>query len=296
MKNLDLSFLAAVALALLPACSGAVETQSITGSTGSSSAASSGGPAVAPASVRFANFSVWLEPFDVCAGAEGGGLLAASGLGGGLAFGQVSRYLPAPPGAAWTLVRAGTACSDPAGIALAIPRPVGAETARVTVVPWERPSFVPQVTAFAYLDEPYNDQYGINLRVLDFLLYNTQDSAAPLISVYIYQQQDPVQLFSSLQFAAVPSASTMGPVTAAGFVHTPDVEVGRLEVDTSADVHSPLVQTTAPVPVPPSAQGTGYGVVSIFVAGGLQDKTARVIVCADDSPAEEALSSCTTPP
>ena len=293
MKNVELSFLAAVSLALLPACGGTVEAQSTSGSTGSSSAASSGGPAVGPASVRFANFSTWLAPFDVCAGAAGGGLLAASGLGGGLAFGQVSRYLPATPGAVWTLVPAGAACSDPAGIPLAIPWPAGADSGRVTVVPWESPSFVPKVKAFAYLDEPLDDQYGINVRVLDFLLYNTQDSAAPGISVS-QQGADGAQLFQSLHFAAVPTTSQMGPVTAAGFVHTPYVEVGLLEVVPDAYI-APL-GTKAPVSVPPGAEGNAYGVASIFVAGGLTDMTARIIVCADDAPAEGALSTCTIPP
>jgi hypothetical protein len=299
MQPRALSFLAAVSLALLPACGGTVETQSPIASTsaaGSGGAASSGDPTVGPASVRFANFSAWLAPFDVCAGAEGGGLLAASGLGGGLAFGQVSRYLPAPPGAVWTLVPAGAACSDAAGIALTIPWPAGAEAARVTVVPWEDPSFEPQVTAFAYLDEPLDDQYGINLRVLDFLLFNTQDSAAPVIGVaqLAGAGQDAAQLFQALHFAAVPTVSPMGPVTAAGFVHTPYVEVGLLAV--SPDAYVGPLETTAPVPVPPGAEGNAYGVASIFVAGGITDMTARVIVCADDAPAEGGLSRCTTPP
>lgn len=311
MKNLALAFLAAFAPALLPACAGTVETsQSSTGSsgatgaagttgaTGSSSAASSGGPSVGPASVRFANLSVPLAPFDVCAGAQGGGLLAAEGLGAGLAFGQVSRYLPAPAGTTWTMVPAGAACVGPAGVALEIAWPVGADSGPVTVVVWNRPAFVKEIKAFAYLDEPLNQQYGINLRVLDFLQFNVQDSAAPAINVSQLgeTQPDPMptQLFPALQFAAVPTTSPMGPVTAAGFVHTPWVQVGLLEVFPEA--YAGPLQTTAPVPVPPGAEGNAYGVGSIFVAGGIYDHTGRIIVCADDAPPQGALSSCTIPP
>jgi hypothetical protein len=83
-------------------------------------------------------------------------------------------------------------------------------------------------------------------------------------------------------------------VTAAGFVHTPWVEVGLLRVAPFA--YAGPLDTMAPVPVPPGAEGNAYGVASIFVAGGIYDHTGQVIVCADDAPAQGALSSCTIPP
>jgi hypothetical protein len=102
-----------------------------------------------------------------------------------------------------------------------------------------------------------------------------------------------MEVFPMLDFAAVPGDSPMGPVTTAGFVHTPYVEVGLRTV--SADCAFVPLRTSAAVPTPPGAEGNAYGVGSIFVAGGF-DGSGRVIVCADDAPAQGALSDCTVPP
>jgi hypothetical protein len=271
---------AAVLLALAPTCGGTVETAA--GAT--SGGATTTGPAPAPASVRFANLSPQLPAFDVCTGA-GSALLAADGLAAGLDFGQVSRYLPASSGA-WAMVAPGGSCASPSAVPLPIAWPAGAEHGRVTVVPWRGAQ---ETTAYAFLDQPENDGYGIDLRVLDFM-----ESPVSGASLYVLHQGDgdtaPKTLFSSLTFAAVPTHSALGAVTPAGFVHTPYLAVGDLTV--VPDLYIAPVSIPGDVPIP-SAQGHAYGVGSIFLAGGFDGGSARAVVCADDAPAAGALSSCT---
>jgi hypothetical protein len=288
---------AALLLALVPACRGKVEKAAASaggGSTTGGSSASGGAaptPTPATASVRFANLSMSLPAFDVCAG--GAALLAADGLAGGLGFGQVSRYLPSASSAgAWAMVQPGGSCADPSAVPLSIPWPPGSEHGRVTVVPW--PSMTggaPQTTAYAYLDESQNDHYGIDLRVLEFMGWPSTPGG-PSMSVLHQGAGDPmpVMLFWSLTFAAVPTQSSLGAVTPAGFVHTPYSAVGDLTVD--ANLYIGPMSFPGGVPIP-GGQGNAYGIGSIFLAGGFAAGTARAVVCADDSPAVGALSSCT---
>jgi hypothetical protein len=311
-----LPVLASAFLGLLPACRGTVEqlaagdttsggpggstASSATSAASASSAASSSGAGGGPsgaASVRFANFVVDGPPFDVCDTAGGTALLAAAGLDGGLQFGQVSRYLPAATGAAWTLVQPGSLCGDPwgaflPGVLSSILWPTGADVARVTVVLWFDGDLY---GAKAYIDEPTNDQHGINVRALNFAVFDTppSDPGVP-IQLLTRGPGDPApqEMFSDLAVAAVPTHSPMGPVSAAGFVHTHYVEVGRLVVNPQAN--APSFATTGSVPIP--GQGNGYGVASIFIGGAFYGGTARAVVCADDAPAVGALSACTIPP
>jgi hypothetical protein len=293
------------ALGLLPACQASVEEAAGAGSTGdpgtsaSSSSGSGGGPepvAEGKAALRFAHLSPTIGAFDVCAG-KAGPLLAAAGLGEGLSFGQVSRYLPAAaPADAWILVPAGAGCADPAGTALDIPWPAGAPDRRVTVVPFRSMAGgVETLTVYAYLDEPRNDHYGINLRVLDFAVYKTESSVGASIGALLIGpgEQGITELFPHLDFAAVATESPMDEVTAAGFVHTPFISVGPLRIVPNA--YTEPFETSTDVPIPPGDEGNAYGVASIFVAGGLYDHEARIIVCADNAPPEGGLSRCTQP-
>ena len=288
-------------LLLLAACGGTVEraaggtTTGGTTTTASSSAAtsSSGGAGTPAAQVRFANLAASSPgPFDVCADAgPEAGLLAAQGLTLGLGFGEVSSYLAPVPGAAWRLVTPGSPCSEATSVPLAIDWPPGSEGARVTVVP--RPSsWGVWAGAYAFVDEPVNDQYGVNLRALDFLGLGPSGSSKTTMTVLQQGAGDPqaAVLFSELAFASVPTLSASGTVTSAGFVHTPYVSVGELVVVPNAYL-GPL---TFPGDVPiPGGEGNAYGVGSIFLAGAIGDGSARAVVCDDNSPAQGALSSCT---
>jgi hypothetical protein len=291
-------------LAFLNACGGTVEraesgtttggtttggTTTTSSSTGASSS-SSGGPVTPAALVRFANFATGAtptpSPFDVCA--DGGPetpLLAADGLTTGLGFGGVSRYLPQVPGATWRLVSPGSSCAEATANQLAIDWPAGSENARVTIVP--RPSqWGTWAGAYAFIDEPANDQYGINVRVLDFIGLAPSSGSGPSMTVY----HQGMELFSELHFASVPTLSGLGTVTSAGFVHTPNVGVGELLVVPNAYVGA--ITFPANVPIPAGA-GNAYGVASIFLGGGLSDGSARAVVCDDSSPGGGGLSSCT---
>lgn len=298
------------ALVLLPACQASVEEATSAGSTGdpgtsasssSSSSSSSGGDAEpvgeGKAELRFAHLSPKIGAFDVCAG-KAGPLLAAAGLGAGLSYGQVSRYLPAAaPGEAWILVPAGAGCADPAGSTLSIAWPLGAQHGRVTVVPFRSmQGGVEVLDVYAYLDEPRNDQYGINLRVLDFAVYKEGSSLGATIHASLIGPgaQEITELFPQLDFAAVATESPMDEVTAAGFVHTPFISVGLLRI--IPDAYTEPLETSEEVAIPAGEEGNAYGVASIFVAGGLYDHKARIIVCADNAPPEGALSRCTEPP
>jgi hypothetical protein len=232
---------AVASIALFAGCGGSVErtaSESTTGGTttgttttasttgASSSSGMSGTP---PALVRFANLATppAPAPFDVCTdtGAETG-LLAADGLAEGVVFGSVSRYLPQPAGATWRLVSPGQPCSGVTAFPLAIDWPPGSENARVTVVP--RPSaWGTWAGAYAFVDEPKNNQYGINVRVLDFLGLAPSSGSGPTMTVFHQGlgAPQPSVLFSELHFGSVPTISSFGPVTPAGFVHTPDIAV-----------------------------------------------------------------------
>jgi hypothetical protein len=235
--------------------------------------------------------SAALGPFDVCVG-TGSGLLAGAGHAGGLQLGEVSAYLPpAPPGVAWALVPPGSSCSDPSAVSLPIAWPPSAEQSRVTVVPWRTTqSGTTQTTAYAYLDEPINNAYGINVRALNFVVYpNLPDET---ISVDLGDgSSSPASIFEGLAFAAVPSQSTAGPVTAAGFLHTPHTAVGVLAIVTNAYV-SPLVSPGS-IPVPPGPEGNAYGVASIFAGGTVYSGPLHATVCDDNTPGQDGLSSCT---
>ena len=128
-----------------------------------------------------------------------------------------------------------------------------------------------EVVTFAYLDQPINDQYGINLRVLDFLT-NPDNPQAPTVTVDVLErsvgEQAPSPLFWSLAFGALPEASPMGEVSAAGYVHKPQIELGELHI-VPAWVGAPLI-TAGGVPIPPG-EGNAYGVGSVFVAGRALD-------------------------
>lgn len=294
--------LSALALALLAACGGTVDLNEGAGSTGGGTGSGSGGaggagPGASPASVRVAHLFPDLGAFDLCAGTEAAPALAARGLQGGLGFTQVSGYLSAAPsGAAWRLVPPGLGCDSPEALPLSFTWPAGAEIegARVTLVPFQiTGGNSKEVVTFAYLDQPINDQYGINLRVLDFLT-NPDNPQAPTVTVDVLErsvgEQAPSPLFWSLAFGTLPEASPMGEVSAAGYVHKPQIELGELHI-VPAWVGVPLV-TAGGVPIPPG-EGNAYGVGSVFVAGRALDGSARVVVCVDDLPAEEALSGCT---
>ena len=79
-------------------------------------------------------------------------------------------------------------------------------------------------------------------------------------------------------------------LSAAGEVYADQIELGELHI-VPAWVGAPLI-TAGGVPIPPG-EGNAYGVGSVFVAGRALDGSARVVVCIDDLPAEEALSGCT---
>jgi hypothetical protein len=301
---------AAASLAMLAACGGTVERAAGGTTTGgdttggntttassTGTASSSGSLPVAPAAlVRFANLATapapGPSPFDVCS--DGGGetaLLAADGLTTGLGFGGVSRYLPQVSGTIWRLVSPGSSCSEATAEQLAIDWPAGSQDARVTIVP--RPSeWGTWASAYAFVDEPVNDQYGINVRVLDFIGLAPSSGSGPSMTVLQQGVADaqPTVLFSELHFASVPTTSPLGGVTSGGFVHTPNIAVGELLVVPNAYV-GPL---TFPGDVPiPGGSGNAYGVASIFLGGRFDDGSARAVVCDDNSPAEGGLTSCT---
>jgi hypothetical protein len=301
---------AIASLMLLAGCGGTVEraasgtatggtttggTTTTTSSTGASSS-SSGGPVAPAALVRFANFATAPtpapSPFDVCTdgGAETA-LLAADGLTAGLGFGEVSPYLPQVPGAIWRLVSPGSSCAEATADQLAIDWPAGSENARITIVP--RPSqWGTWAFGYAFIDEPENDQYGINVRVLDFMDLTPSSGSGPSMTVYQQGAGDPQakELFSELHFASVPTMSLYGSVTAAGFVHTPNIAVGELLVVPNAYVGALTFPANVPIP---GGAGNAYGVASIFLGGGWSDGSARAVVCDDNSPAAGGLSSCT---
>jgi hypothetical protein len=301
---------AVASLVLLAACGGTVEraesgatsggtttggTATTSSSTGASSS-SSGGPVTPGALVRFANFATGStptpSPFDVCAdGAAETPLLAADGLTTGLGFGDVSRYLPQVPGAIWRLVSPGSSCAEVTATPLAIDWPAGSENARITIVP--RPSqWGTWAGAYAFIDEPENNQYGINVRVLDFIGLAPSSGSGPSIPVFHQAMGDPQPevLFSELHFASVPTMSGLGTVTSAGFVHTPNVAVRELLVVPNAYVGALTFLSNVPIP---GGAGNAYGVASIFLGGGLSDGSARAVVCDDSSPGEGGLASCT---
>jgi len=301
MKTTALAFrlrpygiLAAAILTLLPACTGRVATLAA-GATGGTlpttpSTGSGGSPGVTPGSVRFANLSQQIGPFDVCADSP---LL---GLAGGLQFGEVSRYFPPPEphGAPWMLVSPGDgSCWDPAAVPIPVSLPANAEGARVTIVPWR--TLVDggeETTFFTFVDERVNDHYGIDLRALNFTVWGPDDSEGPMISMLQQGPGDPqpALLFSNLAFAKVGAHSGMGEVTAAGFVHTPYIGVGELDV--VPDAYTAELVMPGDVPVP-GGEGNAYGIGSIFVAGSIYDGSTRAIVCSDDSAPDGARSSCT---
>jgi hypothetical protein len=287
-----------LALVVTLGCADPAATRLVAGATGGAAASgsSSSGTAMTPAapgSVRFANLSSTLAPFDVCSG-DGDGLLATDGLAQGLVFGQVSRYLPAAPHASWAMVAPGGACSDPSSVPLTIPWPAGAEDGRVTLVPWRVPVDAGEGTlVYAFLDDPSNDQVGINLRVLDFTEMETGIPAAHTSYVMYEGPGDaaPVVLFSELRFAEIPTMSSLGMVSAAGFVHTTDAAVGNLEI--VPDLYVAPLSFHGDVPVC-GGLGDASGVGSIFVAGPIIGGSARAVICSDDSPPVGALSGCAT--
>jgi hypothetical protein len=291
---------AAALLALFPACHGTVvdAASSANGSSGagasaaSSSSSSSGTPTNPGAGVRFANLSTALAPFDVCWG-MGSGLLAAAGHTEGLQLGEVSSYLlPAAPGAPWSLVPPGGSCGDPSAVSLPIAWPPGAEQGRVTVVPWRTTTNgTPETTAYAYLDEPMNDMYGINVRALSFVVYQSSSPGATLSVELGASPSNLAFIFEGLAFAEVPSTSPAGPLTAAGFLHTPYTGVEGLMILPNAYV-GPLM-SPAPIAVPPGPEGNAYGVASIFVAGIVYGGPLHATVCDDDTPGQGGLSACT---
>ena len=147
-----------------------------------------------------------------------------------------------------------------------------------------------ELGAFAYLDEPHNDGFGINLRVLNFLeVYGEHVWHEPIAVHHESIGQGSWDgLFSNLPFAAVPSASPLGPVSPKGFVHTPFVNIGVVHV--IPFVESGEYVTTEEVAIP--GETNGYGVASLFVAGAFFDEPGYVVVCADSAPPEGALSRC----
>jgi hypothetical protein len=190
------------------------------------------------------------------------------------------------------MVPSGGSCTDPSAVPLPITWPAGAENARVTVVPWQTTTGgAAQTTAYAFLDEPSNHQYGIDLRVLDFIGWPSNIGGP---TMYVLHQgpgdTQPVTLVSALKFAAVPAQSALGAVTPAGYVHTPYVGVGNLMV--VPNLYTEPFSFPGPVPIP-GGQGDDYGIGSIFLAGAFTGGMARAVVCSDDSPAVGALSSCT---
>jgi hypothetical protein len=265
-------------------------TSASSGSTGSGT----GGAMASAGSVRFANLDTAMDPFDVCASADGAPLLAPFGLTDGLHYPSVSRYLAAGPNTIWTMVPPGAPCSAASAVPLAIVWPKGSEVpgTRVTVVPY---SDTPALTAYAYLDEPVNNQYGINVRVLNFLSLLVPGSGT-YASV---QQQSPGEsvpsiLFPKVWFAQVPAESPVGAVSSAGFLHTPYTGVGELTVQ--PDLYVPMYATRTMVPIP-GGEGNAYGVASVFLAGAwgtAVDPPASLdaVVCDDNAPPQGALSSC----
>jgi hypothetical protein len=97
--------------------------------------------------------------------------------------------------------------------------------------------------------------------------------------------------FEGVAFAQVPSMSLAGPLTAAGFLHTPYTGVEGLMILPNAYV-GPLM-LPAPIAVPPGPEGNAYGVASIFVAGVVYGGPLHATVCDDDTPGQAGLSSCT---
>jgi hypothetical protein len=300
---------AAASFAMLAACGGTVERAASSTTTGGNTTGGDttttsstgtmplpGLPVAPPALVRFANLATapapGPSPFDVCP--DGGGetaLLAAAGLTTGLGFGGVSRYLPQVSGTIWRLVSPGSSCSEVTADQLSIDWPADSPNARVTIVP--RPSeWGTWASAYAFVDEPVNNQYGINVRVLDFIGLAPSSGSGPSMTVLQQGVADsqPMVLFSELHFASVPAMSPLGSVTSTGFVHTPNIAVGELLVVPNAYVGPITFPGNVPIP---AGSGNAYGVASIFLAGRFDDGSARAVVCDDDSPPEGGLSSCT---
>ena len=299
----------AVVMAALPtACGGTIEIADSSaassgsgsggggaGGGGTSSATTGSGATPLGAFVRVAHLSSQLAPFDLCGGATSDEpLLAAAGLAGGLEFGQVSRYLTGVPlASSLKLVPAGASCADPAGVSLTIPWPKGFDSsdARLTIVPFRTVTDeIDELAAYAYLDEPINDGFGINLRALNFLQINQVSELKPALDLAHRSLggQGWDELFTTLEFAAVPSVSPVGAVTEAGFVHTPYVAVGALRA--VALLEGGQLETTEDVAIPGGMNA--YGVGSIFAAGAFFTVPARLIVCADNAPPDGALSRC----
>jgi hypothetical protein len=285
---------------------GALSAGGASASGGAPSAGGEGGatghvplPATS-ASVRLAHVDPWLSPLDACIGTQAAdgtiayepqSLLASAGRPQGLAYTEVSTYVPTLTGRFVRVVAAGTDCSQPSTAPawqLAPGPPHGHLAPRFTIAPVRAVGEGGALVRTAgFVDEPENDQYGIHVRTLSFVRTAVDADAGPVEVAGVDALGNALTWFPALTYGALSTASPLGMVSPRGFLWRPETEVRDLRI-TAGEV---LVATKGKLAVP-SGDGNAYGVASVFLVGSLVASDVRAVACGDNATGTGGLGDC----